>query len=322
MSSTTPSTCRRHARRAARTAHAPASAGRRMPPRDPRPAAIASGSRSIATTDGAGRKQRPACSRRRRRCRRRSSARRRAQAPRPPRRGGPECGGPVRQPRGFPAVARHHSGRSAAGFVRLPKPRKPAPAPPRHRRSSRSGLPHLEEIAAPDERHLRRDAGVLADEIADRDAAVLVELQERPVAMHEERHVVRRLQERILQRDPLLVAVEQIHAADIQRRHVQRPQRIELRIAALLQHRAEMRRHGDPPLRIDPVHRTRQKPVHHSLQPLPRPRSLSIMTVRACTGAVPAVIPLRSRGKMPRAAQPPRLPVWRTLHPELERSLD
>ncbi len=73
--------------------------------------------------------------------------------------------------------------------------------------------------------------------------------------MAEERHVVRRLQERILQRDALLVAVEQVEPADIHRRHVQAAQRVEFRIAALLHDRAEMRRNGDPPLRIDPVHR-------------------------------------------------------------------
>ena len=50
-------------------------------------------------------------------------------------------------------------------------------------------------------------------------------------------------------------AVEQVEPADIHRRQVQAAQRIEFRIAALLHDRAEMRRNGDPPLRIDPVHR-------------------------------------------------------------------
>ena len=73
--------------------------------------------------------------------------------------------------------------------------------------------------------------------------------------MAEEGHVVRRLQERILLRNALLVTVEQIEPADIHRRLVQAAQCIEFRIAAFLQDRAEMRRHRDAPLGVDPVHR-------------------------------------------------------------------
>ena len=228
---------------------------------------------------GAGREQRSACSRLRRRCRRRWSA---------PARGLERGRDLVEEDRNvagrsangvdFPAVARHHSVSPAGRLRRACRSLKACARASRAIGLELLRLPYLEEIAAPDEGHIRRDAGVLADEIADRDAAVLVELQEGPVAMAEERHVVRRLQERVLQRDPLLVAVEQIQPADVQRRHVERPQRIELRIAALLQHRTEMRRHGDPSLRIDPVHRTRQKPVHHSIQPLAPPRPSPSLT--------------------------------------------
>ncbi len=160
-------------------------------------------------------------------------------------------------------MARHHSGRSR----RLRRPAeaaKAAPAPPRHRRSSCSGSQIWKKLPRPTKATSVVMPVCSRMKSRHRDAPVLVELQEGAVAMHEEGHVVRRLQERILQRDPLLVAVEQVEPADIQRRHVERADRVEFRIAALLHHRAEMRRHGNPPLRVDPVHRTRQKPVHHS----------------------------------------------------------
>ena len=105
---------------------------------------------------------------------------------------------------------------------------------------------------------------MLPDEVADRDAPVLVVLEERPVAMHEEGHVVRGLQERVFQRYSLLVAVEQVEPTDIQRRHVELPDGVELGIAAALHHGAEMCRHGNPPLGVYFVDCAGQKPVHHS----------------------------------------------------------
>ncbi len=85
--------------------------------------------------------------------------------------------------------------------------------------------------------------------------------------MTEERHIVRQAEKGIFRRNPRLVAVEQIEAADIQRRRVQGSQRIEVLIAALLQDDAEMRRHGDPALGVDPIDRMREKPVHYPLRP-------------------------------------------------------
>ncbi len=125
----------------------------------------------------------------------------------------------------------------------------------------------------------------------------------------------------ILQRDPLLVAVEQVEPADIQRRHVELADGIEFRIAALLHHRAEMRRHGNPPLRVDPVDCTGQKPVHHSIQKLPPPRPVSPLCPRL-RSAAPAANSSRFSGRAkPRRTAPP-LPVSRTPHAHLERNLD
>ena len=170
------------------------------------------------------------------------------------------------------------------------------PAPPRHRRASRPGSQIWKKLPRPTKATSVVMPVCSRMKSRHRDAPVLVELQERPVAMHEERHVVRRLQERILQRDPLLVAVEQVEPADIQRRHVELPYGVELRIAAALHHRAEMRRHGNPPLGIDPVHCTGQKPVHHSLQPLPPPRPVSSCRPRLRSAApMPMTFPHRCR---------------------------
>ena len=121
--------------------------------------------------------------------------------------------------------------------------------------------------------------------------------------MREERHVVRRLQERILQRDARLVAVEQVETPDIQRRHVELADRIELGVAAALHNRAKMRRHGNPPLRVDPVDCVRQKPVHHPIQPLPPPRPSWSSSPRL-QSAAPAAGPPRVKAKRSRAAQP------------------
>lgn len=96
---------------------------------------------------------------------------------------------------------------------------------------------------------------MLANEIGQRDAPILVQLQEGAVAMAEEGHIVRRLQERIFLSDALLVTVEQVESTDIHRRLIQAAQRVKFRIAAFLQNRAEMRRHGDAPLGVDPIHR-------------------------------------------------------------------
>ena len=87
--------------------------------------------------------------------------------------------------------------------------------------------------------------------------------------------------------------------ADIQRRNVQRPQRVEFRVAALLQDRPEVRRDGHPPLRIDPVDGTRQESIHHR-QPAPAPPNC-----RLCRcGTFPSRFQTFRPGKALRSAQP------------------
>src|SRR5690606_37786426 len=152
-------------------------------------------------------------------------------------------------------------------------------------------------------------------------ASVLIELQECPVPMHEERHVVRCLEKRVLCRDPLLVSVQKVRSADIHRRYVQRAQTIKLREALFVHDRAEMSRHGDPSLGIDPVHCIRQKSVHCALQPLPPPCPSTLVPLRP--SAAPRCPDHRSRQTQSSPLRPGDGPTAEsTYDSELKRELD
>ena len=328
MSSTTPSTALGMLVELRERSPAPAAAGPPAPPPAP-----AGGDRVGVAVDGDDRRRppqgSPACSRRRRKCRRRCvcAGEPAARQPAPPR-GEPGRGGPVRQRRrtarrGPPSF--RVSSRTGSGAWATPclSRRKPHRGLRRHGAFSRSGSQIWKKAPRPTKATSVDDAGMLAHEVGHHDAAILIELQEGAIAMDEERHVVRGLQERILPRDPLLVAVEQIEPADVHRRHVQSPQRIELdhsRASAGPSGNAPGRRPA-PSHRSCSLHSTEIGPSSRKAARAAAPLIVMPPSKRpASAGRFPGLLPPRPCNLAP--GKQPQLPGGGTLHLSLIRKPD
>src|SRR5690606_11055586 len=131
-----------------------------------------------------------------------------------------------------------------------------------------------------------------------------------PVEM--KRHVVPGLKDRVFLRYPLLEGIQEVRPAHIERRRVQRANRVELAIAALLDDQAKMGRHRNAALRVDPVHRARQKPVHCLKRRLSPPDTSS--SHRSRSAAPPLAMRLKSNA-LCLSGDPHWQPAKRTTNP-------